>query len=371
MRNAFRCLLLLLAVLITLSWIPVMADTGSASAQDSPNQVTVMNHLFDQGETLGLRQEAGKKSLTEKNEEHALRLTDGSSWGIWELATADQLKGALSFTLAADIRLDTFSTKGAQVAIRLNQSEGASGANINGATVIQLYRTASDTLLIGGNRNEKGWVASGNPGGKTQISAKKAVTEGAWFRLEIVVNQVAKTCTVTLIKDDQSVSKTFEHITDAESNLSLVLEKQSSLWDNLTLTATYAKTVDLLGVQMTEAVGETYGLRFSARIRTDSPEGFSAVGMKIVATYAGGSRKFNGESGKVWRSIMGKTDGADCVIRALDWGAASLFCVTLTDIPTDVGSMTFTVTPYARTVGGDTVWFDACTVTVADGMISQ
>lgn len=122
---------------------------------------------------------------------------------------------------------------------------------------------------------------------------------------------------------------------------------------------------------MTETVGETYGLRFSARLRTGHPERFCAVGMKIAVSYADGSREFNGETNEVWRSIMGKTDGAACVIRALDWGAESLFCVTLTDIPTGLGSMTYTVTPYARTAGGETVWFDACTVTVNGGVVSQ
>ena len=370
MRKASRCLSLLLALFLTLSWIPATADTVTDPAPADSNEVTLIDWNFDNGETLGLKQEAGSKPLTVENEDGALRLNDNKSWGIWELAAAEQLKGALSFTLSAKIRMDRFSENGAQAAIRLNQSAGASSTNINGATVIQLWRTASDTLLIGGNRSSGGWVTSGD-GCKKQISVKELVTEGDWFGLELTVDQIAKTCTVTLTKGDRSISQTYGHITDAESNLSLVLEKQSSLWDNLTLTATYAKTVDLLGVQMTETVGETYGLRFSARLRTGHPENFCAVGMKLVASYADGSREFNGETDKVWRSIMGKTDGTDCVIRAQDWGAASLFCVTLTDIPTDVGSVTFTVTPYARTVGGETVWFDACTVTVADGMISQ
>lgn len=370
MRKASRCLSFLLALFLTLSWIPATADTVTDLAPADSNEVTLIDWNFDNGETLGLKQEAGSKPLTVGNEDGALRLNDNKSWGIWELATAEQLKGALSFTLSAKIRMDTFSENGAQAAIRLNQSESASSTNINGATVIQLWRTASDTLLIGGNRSSGGWVTSGD-GCKKQISVKELVTEGDWFGLELTVDQIAKTCTVTLTKGDRSISQTYGHITDAESNLSLVLHKQSSLWDDLKLSATYAVPVDFLGVQMTETVGETYGLRFSARLRTGHPENFCAVGMKLVASYADGSREFNGETDKVWRSIMGKTDGTDCVIRAQDWGAASLFCVTLTDIPTDVGSVTFTVTPYARTVGGETVWFDACTVTVADGMISQ
>lgn len=247
MRKASRCLSLLLALFLTLSWIPAAADTVTDPASADSNEVTLIDLNFDNGETFGMKQVAGKKPLTEKNEDGALRLTDNNSWGIWELAAAEQLKGARSFTLSAKIRMDTFSAKGAHAAIRLNQSADASGASINGATVIQLYQTASDILLIGGNRGSGGWVASGD-GCKKQTSVKALVTEGDWFGLELTVDQAAKTCTVTLTKGDRSISQTYEHITDAESNLSLVFEKQSSLWDDLKLSAVYAAPVDFLGV---------------------------------------------------------------------------------------------------------------------------
>lgn len=321
------------------------------------------------GSAPELPQEAGSNPLTQLLTENAMRLTD-AGWGIWELATAEQLKGATAFTLSATIRLDSAKAGSQILAFRLNQSGDAPKNNINGATVIQLWKMADDISLIGGNRSSGGWVTSGD-GAKTEISIGKTVQLQTAFHLELTVDQIARTCTVILTCGENRQEVTFSNITDAESNLSLVLEKQSSLWDDLKLEATYADPIDLLGVQVTEAVGETYGLRFSARLRTAAPEQFCRVGMKIVVTYADESREYIGKTCEVWRSIKGKTNGTETVIGALDCGANALFCVTLAEIPTGLGAVTFTVTPFAETADGTTVWYAPGTVTVADGVITK
>lgn len=324
---------------------------------------------FSEPDPLNLVQEAGSVALTQSRTGNAVRLQN-TNWGIWQLATLEQLQGATSYTLSANIRLDTFSSTGSQFAFRLNQSADASKANINDATVISIYRTSTEIRLIGGNRNSAGWITSGD-GAKTEVAAYSVVSVATWFRFRMTVDRIANTCTVTLSNDSATLTQTYENILDNDSNLSLVLQTQSSLVDDLTLTATYDRAVDLLGVQVTTEIGETYGLRFSSRIRMDQPDTFSAVGMKIVATYADGSQEFLGESSTVWRSIQGKKDGVDCVLRAVDYGAASLFGVTVEQIPTELGSITYTVTPFAKTLSGETVWFDAGSVTVVNGVISE
>lgn len=324
---------------------------------------------FSEPDPLKLIQEAGTAPLKQSRTEGALRL-ENTNWCIYQLATLEQLQGASSYTISANLRLDTFASTNSQFSFRLNQAADAPKTNINSATVVSIYQTNAGIRLIGGNRDAAGWISSGD-GAKTEIAASGVVTLGNWFHFSMTVDRVGKTCTVTLSNESETLTQTYEHIFDNDSNLSLVFQSQSSLVDDLKLTATYDQAVDLMGVQVTTQIGETYGLRFTSGIRMDQPEKFSSVGMKIVATYADGSQEFLGESATVWRSIRGQKDGVDCVLNAVDYGAASLFCVTIQEIPADLGSVTYTVTPFAKNLSGETVWFEAGSITVVNGVVSE
>lgn len=339
--------------------LKVTDDTGAVLCQQD----------FSDSDPLNLIQEAGTAPLTQSLTEGALRL-ENTNWCIYQLAALEQLQGATSYTLSAKLRLDTFAATNSQFSFRLNQAADAPKTNINSATVVSIYKTNAGIRLIGGNRNASGWISSGD-GAKTEADISGVVALDSWFRFSMTVDRISKACTVTISNDNETITQTYEHIFDNDSNLSLVLQSQSSLVDDLKLTATYDQAVDLMGVQVTTQIGETYGLRFTSGVRLDQPEKFSSVGMKIVATYADGSQDFLGESATVWRSIRGQKDGVECVLYAVDYGAASLFCVTIQEIPTDLGSVTYTVTPFAKDLSGETVWFEAGSVTVVNGVISE
>ncbi len=310
-------------------------------------------------------------SITQSLTEEALSIKD-SGWCIYQLAPLEQLKGALTYTLTAKIRLDDFSKTASHIAFRFNQAgDGAVKAGINNTSLVQLYKTSSDIQLIGGNRNSSGWVSSGSEGAKTTKSVADVVKVGTWFNLSITVDNTAKTCVVVLSDGTNTITQTYENIYVNDSNLSMVFQTQSCLIDDLKLTATYEKALDMLGVQVTTEVNETYGLRFSSRLRTGNISDYSAIGMTIVADYEGGSKEFVGEDTTVYLAIQGNEDGVLKSYRAKDYGATYLFCVTIEDIPADLGTITYTVTPFLKTLSGDTITFDTCTVTVVNGAVAD
>lgn len=309
-------------------------------------------------------------SITQSLTEEALSIKD-SGWCIYQLAPLEQLKGALTYTLTAKIRLDTFSANASHIAFRFNQEgEGDVKAGINNASLVQLYKTSTDIQLIGGNRNSSGWVSSGE-GAKTTKSVADVVKVGTWFNLSMTVDNTAKTCVVVLSDGTNTITQTYENIFVNDSNLSMVFQTQSCLIDDLKLTATYEKALDMLGVQVTTEVSDTYGLRFSSRLRTGNISDYSAIGMTIVADYEGGSKEFVGEDTTVYLAIQGNEDGVLKSYRAKDYGAAYLFCVTIKDIPADLATITYTVTPFLKTLSGDTITFDTCTVTVVNGAVAD
>ena len=317
--------------------------------------------------SLNLTDETGTSRLTQTATVEGLRLSD-SGWCIYQLASKAQLAGATSYTLSAKIRVETFTGADSQLSFRFGLESGAATNGINRATNVQIYGTSFQ--IIGGNRNSSGWVKSGD-GAQVSVSSNNSVQTSRAFDLTMTVDNANATCRLVISNGTASAEQTFEHIYTNDSNLAMVFQNQAAVLHNIKLTATYGADVDLLGAQVTTAVTDTYGIRFSSRIRTDSLGGYGAAGIRVVAEYGDGQTKTftEGEGQTVYRSILGNEAGVAKTYRATDYGAAYLFCVTITDIPVDAGTITFTVTPYLRDLEGHAVEGSPAVFTVNAGVI--
>lgn len=120
--------------------------------------------------------------------------------------------------------------------------------------------------------------------------------------------------------------------------------------DSISVYEDAANSTRLVGVQNSQVTPEgTYSVRFVAAL--DSSVG-NAVGFHVVISANGVSGEVDLNSSTVYTSVCGSDEaGIQQQYSAGQFGGNYLVAIGITDIPTQVGMVTFTVTPYYRLSG--------------------
>lgn len=132
--------------------------------------------------------------------------------------------------------------------------------------------------------------------------------------------------------------------------------------------------IDFIGTQGSESVSDgKYAVRFVGGIgdAIDLTK-VSEIGFKVVASFGGSEVDYYangiGASSYVYERILGNDAGIAVAYNASDFGETYLIALSIANIPTNVGNVTFAVTPYYVTEDG-TVSGLTYTVVCANGFV--
>ena len=109
------------------------------------------------------------------------------------------------------------------------------------------------------------------------------------------------------------------------------------------------------GHQRTVAADTTYGLRFISSIK--SVENVENVCIKVEAAVGDTVKTFDFPGKTVYTSVSGMENGKETTYYASTYQASYLYCLVIKDIPTDLGTVTYTATPYVTLESGQVVAF--------------
>ncbi len=114
--------------------------------------------------------------------------------------------------------------------------------------------------------------------------------------------------------------------------------------------------------QKASAGDGAFSLRFSTLI--DSVDNYDEIGIRLTVTDSTGAvvKSTTQIVNSVYTSIRAKVDGEDVVYTASELGGTYIACLTLTDIPDDLGVLNFRIETYAIMSDGTSLSLDQATV---------
>jgi hypothetical protein len=115
--------------------------------------------------------------------------------------------------------------------------------------------------------------------------------------------------------------------------------------DNIRYENTTGK-LDVVGVQSTAVANDKYSVRFIGTV--NSTHAYDKLGFEVVASYTEGgvakTKTFKLDTCQVYTSILASGAGnAPYVVSASQLGGEYLIALNITDIPSDLGEISFTV----------------------------
>lgn len=290
----------------------------------------------------GVKQEEGNQYYSVDLESH----TDGT--GTYGSTLTAKNFTSNQYTLSGDIRLET--------------------ANASGYYGVYFTPTAANSdglmMLSRGGSVDVAW-GSGN-------QVKDAATRGdSWYSFEYT--RIGSAVSFTLWEKGKAKPVTATMIQTLTTTASAPTIRFVSDTSNVTVSIDNLKLSNLpevacVAAQTTGKLDEednTYAVRF---ISTLNSLDYAAAGFEITAVAADGTTKtFNASTDTVFGSILANAEvGIADAYTAAQLGGKYLVAVSITDIPSGLGNVTFTVKPFCEKNGTRTYGAEK-TLTVNDG----
>ncbi len=290
-----------------------------------------------------------------------LKAGDGG-WALTQIVSDDDMAGIRQYTISADIAIESMNYKG--MGIYFNHKITTTEKNENNSGIMQ-FRNRENVFSgamgigLGYTQNSGSYQWGANSANIKQASNYGYVdNEVSHVVIEVDLDKNE----ASLYLNNHFIAKISDFAADptTEGCVSLMFQSTVSYIDNIKIT----KGVNIGGVghQRTTAAGETFGLRFVAGI--NAIDTYKTIGFDIVVKNEAGEtvKTTGGEGNTVYKTVSGNVNGMDQAYAAGDYGYDHLFAITLTDIPANLGKLTFTVTPYA--IDADNVKISYAPITV-------
>ncbi len=161
---------------------------------------------------------------------------------------------------------------------------------------------------------------------------------------ELVV-KVASDGTLRIAVDGK-LSEAFDDSNDRLGNgIGIVCRNGVASFDSITVYEDSTNNTAYIGCQESAVSGDTFNVRFVAKAESRAAD---TIGFKIIAEYGtNDSKDLSAEVTTLMSSIIASdAHGFNYKRHAHNLGGSYLFALTVTDIPANIGNITFTVTPY-------------------------
>ncbi|MGM9683858.1 MAG: hypothetical protein ACI3XQ_09690 [Eubacteriales bacterium] len=151
-------------------------------------------------------------------------------------------------------------------------------------------------------------------------------------------------------------------ITDFEIDDFRIYNTTLNVANSKALIPLMAPGADFYGYQTSAIKDNKFDIRFVGSIEGSH---YDKIGFKVTATYTGGTQSWDKSGTKVFEKLLGSSDGdlLEYTPSLVRGNGSYLYALTILNIPDDVGSIEFSVTPY-YVIGTDTVEGTSKTFTI-------
>lgn len=374
MRTKTRILSALLTVFLLLSVLAtgVAAETGmgeiSLLEKIGWKDVTTGNYPGRWGSNYSA--EIVKSDDLKENNHSLFVETKTTSWVTAELVPAEKMSGVTKYTMSLTTKLAIGG--GVTWHDLLDFRFGATNADV----------ALGDWAGIRWGTGSSGSVSFENRGydyeGATSAATQNTFAVGSVISFSVTVDTEARTVDVYKNDDAKTIISHRENCSSVVGPVYLTMGRVYGWIDDIRVTndatgdVLYNEDFELLslrasiesvGVQQSAVTDGKYAVRFVGALSDDvALEDYIEVGFKLTAAYGeDGQKILDTACTTVYTKITGSEGGVTTEYSAADFGAKYLFALAVNGIPTDIGTVTFTVTPYFVTADG-TVNGSTCTV---------